>query len=162
MTQVARSPVSLGGALTVSVIAADQLVKWWMLASVMNPPQPIALASFFNIVLVMNRGVSFGMFGGAPGWVTWALAVLAVMIAIALLIWMRAARGRLLAAALALVAGGALGNVIDRLRFGAVVDYLDFHVGAWHWPAFNVADAAITVGVLMLILDSLKSDRENS
>ena len=151
-----------GVALTVAVIAADQLVKWWILASVMNPPQPIALTPFFNIVLVMNRGASFGIFGSAPGWVSWALVTFAVAIAAALLIWMRAAQSGLLRSALALVAGGALGNVIDRVRFGAVVDFLDFHVGTWHWPAFNVADAAITVGVLLLILDSLKSDRENS
>jgi len=156
-----RPPFLPGIALTVGVVAADQLAKWWILASVMNPPQPIALTPFFNIVLVMNRGASFGIFGGAPGWVSWALVAFAVLIAAALLIWMRNARGGLLVSALALVAGGALGNVIDRLRFGAVVDFLDFHVGAWHWPAFNVADAAITVGVLLLILDSLKSDREN-
>lgn len=156
----ARSPFPLGAALTVAVIVADQLVKWWILAAVMNPPQPIALTPFFNIVLVMNRGVSFGMFGGAPGWVPWALSAFAVLIAAALLIWMRVAKGAMLVAALGLVAGGALGNVIDRLRFGAVVDFLDFHVGAWHWPAFNVADAAISIGVLLLILDSFKSDRE--
>lgn len=156
----ARSPFPLGVALTVAVIVTDQLVKWWILAAVMNPPQTIALAPFFNIVLVMNRGVSFGMFGGAPGWMPWALSAFAVLIAAALLIWMRVAKGGMLVAALGLVAGGALGNVIDRLRFGAVVDFLDFHVGAWHWPAFNVADAAISIGVLLLILDSFKSDRE--
>lgn len=150
-----------GIVLTIAVIAVDQLIKWWILTSVMNPPQPIALTSFFNIVLVMNRGVSFGVLGGAPGWVAWALVAFAVLIAVALLIWMRFAHGRLLVSALGLVAGGALGNVIDRIRFGAVVDFLDFHAGAWHWPAFNVADAAITVGVLLLVLDSMKSDREN-
>jgi len=157
-----RSSFVFGVALTAAVIAADQICKWWILTSLMNPPKPIALAPFFNIVLVMNRGVSFGVFGGAPGWVSWALLAFALLIAGALLIWMRYARGRLLTAGLGLVAGGALGNVIDRLRFGAVVDFLDFHVGAWHWPAFNIADAAITVGVGLLILDSLKSDREKS
>ncbi len=74
-----------------------------------------------------------------------------------LLIWMRFAETRLLSVALGLVAGGALGNVIDRILYGAVVDFLDFHIGDWHWPAFNVADSAITVGVVLLILDSLKS-----
>ncbi len=158
----ARPSFSLGVALTIAVIAADQLTKWWILSSVMNPPQSFALAPFFNIVLVWNRGASFGIFGGAPGWVSWALAAFAVLIAVALLIWMRFAKGWMLIVAFGLVAGGALGNVIDRIRFGAVVDFLDFHVAGWHWPAFNVADAAITVGVLLLILDSLKSDRENS
>lgn len=156
----ARPSFIQGIALAVAIIAFDQLVKWWILVSVMNPPRTIVLAPFLNIVLVMNRGASFGILGGAPGWVSWALVAFAVLIAGALLFWMRRARSGLLSGALALVAGGALGNVIDRLRFRAVVDFLDFHVGAWHWPAFNVADSAITVGVLLLILDSLKSDRE--
>jgi len=157
---VTRPSFRFGFALTIAVVAADQLVKWWILTVVMNPPQPISLGPVFNIVLVMNRGASFGILGGAPGWVSWALVAFAVLIAAALLIWMRSARGWALISALGLVAGGALGNVIDRLRFGAVVDFFDFHVGTWHWPAFNVADAAISVGVFLLILDSLKSERE--
>ncbi|MFT5440655.1 MAG: signal peptidase II [Alphaproteobacteria bacterium] len=152
------SPFTAGALAVVLTILLDQLSKWWILTIVMNPPKRIPLIEFFSLVLVYNRGVSFGIFNDAPDWARWALIVFAVLIAAALLIWMRYAESRLLALALGFVAGGAIGNVIDRIYYGAVVDFLDFHVGAWHWPAFNVADSAITVGVALLIVDSLKSD----
>lgn len=139
------------------VLLADQLTKWWMLVEVMKPPRVMPLAPFLNIVLVMNPGVSFGMFGSAPQWVGWALVVFALAIAAALSIWLRSVTERLLAAGLGLVVGGAVGNVVDRVRFGAVVDFLDLHWGDFHWPAFNVADSAITMGVVLLILDALKN-----
>lgn len=151
------SPFATGALAVILTILFDQLSKWWILTVVMNPPQRIPLTDFFSLVLVFNRGVSFGLFSNAPGWASWALIVFAILIAAALIIWMYRADSRLLGLALGLVAGGALGNVIDRLAYGAVVDFLDFHVGTWHWPAFNVADSAITVGVGLLILDSLKS-----
>ena len=116
----------------------------------------------FDLVLVHNRGASFGIFSDAPGWASVALIVFAILISIALAIWMWRVNETLLAVALALVIGGAVGNVIDRIRFGAVVDFLDFHVAGWHWPAFNIADSAITIGVILLILDSLKSRPENT
>jgi len=147
------------GSLTLAVIIVlDQATKWWILAVVMQPPQRIPVTGFFDLVLVMNRGVSFGMLGGAPGWVGSALIVFAALLAVALGIWMWRAQNMLLGLSLGLVIGGAVGNVIDRVRFGAVVDFLDFYVGNYHWPAFNVADSAITVGVILLILDSLKSE----
>ncbi len=139
------------------VLLADQLTKWWMLVEVMKPPRVMPLAPFLNIVLVMNPGVSFGMFGSAPQWVGWALVVFALAIAAALSIWLRDVTERLLAAGLGLVVGGAVGNVVDRVRFGAVVDFLDLHWGDFHWPAFNVADSAIAVGVALLVLDALKT-----
>ncbi len=151
------SPSRFGLLLAALVIVLDQLTKWWMISSVMTPPQIIPLTSFFNLVLFHNRGVSFGMFSSAPNWLPWALVLFAVLISVALLIWLWRTEDRLLAAALGLVIGGALGNVIDRIRFGAVVDFLDFHVSEYHWPAFNVADSAITVGVGLLLLDALKS-----
>jgi signal peptidase II len=151
------SPFTAGALAVVLTILLDQLSKWWILTIVMNPPKRIPLIEFFSLVLVYNRGVSFGIFNDAPDWARWALIVFAALIAAALLIWMRYAESRLLALALGFVAGGAIGNVIDRVYYGAVVDFLDFHVGAWHWPAFNVADSAITIGVALLIVDSLKS-----
>ncbi len=154
----ALTPFRVGGGIALLVIALDQLTKWWILDVVMTPsPRRIEVTGFFDIVLVMNRGVSFGMLGGGPDWVTAALIAFAVLLAAALAIWMWRADSLLLGAALGLVVGGALGNVIDRIRFGAVVDFLDFHMAGYHWPAFNVADSAITVGVALLILDSLKS-----
>ena len=125
-------------------------------------PRIIPVTSFFDLVLVHNRGASFGIFSDAPGWASVALIVFAILISIALAIWMWRVNETLLAVALALVIGGAVGNVIDRIRFGAVVDFLDFHVAGWHWPAFNIADSAITIGVILLILDSLKSRPENT
>jgi signal peptidase II len=147
----------LGFALAGLVIVLDQLSKWWVLDAMAGPPRVVAVAPFLNLVLVMNRGVSFGMFSAAPDWLPCLLAGFAVLISAALAFWMRRVRERLLAAGLALVIGGALGNVIDRFRFGAVVDFLDFHAAGYHWPAFNVADSAITVGVGLLLLDALKS-----
>lgn len=138
-------------------IILDQMTKWWILTSVMTPPQRVPVTGFFDLVLVFNRGVSFGLFGGAPNWVTAALIIFAILLSVALCIWMWRADSLLLGTALGFVVGGAIGNVIDRLLYGAVVDFLDFHAAGYHWPAFNVADSAITIGVVFLILDSLKS-----
>lgn len=125
----------------------------------MDPPRLIAVFPGFNLTLVYNRGVSWG----ALHWLgPWALSVLALAISAALIIWMRKAETRLLAVALGMVVGGAVGNVIDRFLFGAVVDFLDFYVPGtdWpHWPAFNVADSGIVVGVALIILDGLFADR---
>ncbi len=124
----------------------------------MQPPRVIPVLPFFNLVLVWNRGVSFGMFGdGSAG--PWLLVLLAVGIVAALLWWLRKAEGLLSVASLGLIIGGAVGNVIDRLVHGAVVDFLDFHAAGWHWPAFNVADSAITVGVVLLLAESLFPSR---
>ena len=151
------SPFKSGSFAAILVVLLDQVSKWWILTVVMSPPQSIPITGFFNLVLVYNRGVSFGMLGGAPGWATAALIVFALLLSAALCIWMWRADSLLLGTALGLVVGGALGNVIDRFRYGAVVDFLDFHAAGYHWPAFNVADSAITIGVAFLIYDSLKS-----
>ena len=155
-------PTRAGTLIALLTILFDQLSKWWILNVTMVPPRIIPVTSFFDLVLVHNRGASFGIFSDAPGWASIALIVFAILISIALAIWMWRVNETLLAVALALVIGGAVGNVIDRIRFGAVVDFLDFHVGGWHWPAFNIADSAITIGVILLILDSLKSKPENT
>ena len=151
------TPFRSGGLAAAAIIALDQATKWWILTDVMSPPRRIPVTGFFDLVLVFNRGVSFGLLGGAPSWATAALIVFALLLSVALSIWMWRADSRLLGVALGCVVGGAIGNVIDRVRHGAVVDFLDFHVAGYHWPAFNVADSAITVGVVFLILDSLKS-----
>jgi signal peptidase II len=152
------SPRRLGLLLAVAVLVLDQLSKWWIMTVVMAPPKPVVLAPFFNIVLVFNRGVSFGMFGAAPHWMPWLLLGFALAVAGGLGVWLMRARNRWLGAGLGLVIGGAIGNAIDRVRLGAVVDFLDVHAAGYHWPAFNVADSAITVGVLLLLFDSLKSN----
>ncbi|MBO38024.1 MAG: signal peptidase II [Rhodospirillaceae bacterium] len=155
-------PLRAGMLLSILTIFFDQLSKWWILNVIMVPANTIPVTQFFNLVLVHNRGASFGIFSDAPGWASIALIVFAIIISIMLAIWMWQAQETLLSVALGLVIGGAIGNVIDRIRFGAVVDFLDFHAGGWHWPAFNVADSAITLGVILLILDSLKTKSEKT
>ena len=151
-----RAGVRMGLVAAVIVAALDQLTKWWILDWVMDPPRVIAIAPFFNTVLVYNRGTSFGLFEGGGQWLL--LAVAAAIVAI-LLVWLTRTRRRGLALALGLVIGGALGNAIDRLARGAVVDFLDFHWGELHWPAFNLADSAITIGVVLMLLDGLLERR---
>ena len=146
-------PLGLGCAAI--VIALDQLSKWVILTVVMYPPQIIEVTKFFNLVLVGNRGVSFGLFASDAEWVQPAFAGFATLVAVFLAVWMRCAANRFLVLSLGMVIGGALGNAIDRLWHGAVVDFLDFHVAGYHWPAFNVADSAITIGVAFIIVEGL-------
>ena len=150
----------LGVALALLIAVLDQISKWWILADVMSPPTVIPVTSFFNLVLVWNRGVSFGILNQSSPWIPWVLSALAAAICIALFLWLRRAESRRLAASLGLIIGGALGNLIDRLNYGAVVDFLDVHAWGYHWPAFNVADAAITIGVGVLLIDSLITGSE--
>jgi signal peptidase II len=119
----------------------------------------LEVAPFFKLVTVWNRGMSFGLFNDAQ--VSWALVLLALAISGALLWWLKGVNRILPALALGLVLGGAIGNVVDRLRFGAVYDFLYFHLGEWYWPAFNLADSAITVGVAALLWDGLSASRES-
>ncbi|KAA0121457.1 signal peptidase II [Methylobacterium sp. P1-11] len=120
--------------------------------------QPWQLAPFADLVVVWNRGVSYGLFQQEGGLGRWLLVALSLVAAIGLGIWMRRASSRLLAVALGLIVGGALGNAIDRTAYGAVFDFVHLHAGGWSWYVFNVADAAIVAGVIGLILDSLSPD----
>ena len=144
-------PIALGG------FFLDQATKWWILNHVMEPPRVIPVTGFFNLVLGFNTGVSFGLFGEAPAWLL--MAFILPMVA-GLLVWMTRTDSRLTAIALGLVVGGAFGNLLDRLRHGAVTDFLDFYVGAYHWPAFNFADVAIVSGVALLLIESVLAREE--
>ncbi len=117
--------------------------------------QPWRLAPFADFVVVWNRGVSYGLFQQESGFGRWFLVALSLAAALGLGIWMTRAGSRLLAVALGLIVGGALGNAIDRAAYGAVFDFVHLHAGGWSWYVFNVADAAIVAGVIGLILDSL-------
>ena len=139
-------PLALGG------FFIDQATKWWVLNHVMNPPQVIPVTGFFNLVLGFNTGVSFGLFGQAPAWLLMAFTLAIVA---GLLVWIHRSDSRLTASALGLVVGGALGNLLDRLRQGAVTDFLDLYWRDWHWPTFNVADIAITLGAVLILAASL-------
>jgi signal peptidase II len=148
-----------GLAIAGLVVVLDQLTKWAILTWL---ERAIALTPFFNLVLVWNRGVSFGMFDSASRLGPWVLSGLALVVVVLLLGWLRRVDHPLTAAGLGLIIGGAIGNVIDRVRFGAVIDFLDFHALGWHWPAFNVADSAICVGALLLLVDGLLMPRRHS
>ena len=150
-------PVPLGLLVVVFAIGVDQVTKWWILASVMDPPRVINVTPFFNVVLVWNRGISFGMFSNESMAGVWILSLLALIIVGFLINWLRKAESRRVAISLGLIIGGALGNVIDRAVHSAVLDFLDFYIGSVRWPAFNAADSFITVGAILLIVDSLFS-----
>jgi len=144
-----------GLSLAALVISLDQLSKWWITDFIMQPPRIIPVTPFFNLVLGYNRGVSFGIFDSHFPFNQWLLSLVALAITAALVIWLARADKPWLVVTLGLIIGGAIGNVIDRLVDGAVIDFLDFHWGTHHWPAFNVADTGITMGAAALILDSL-------
>lgn len=144
----------LGLALAIAIIVADQLGKWAMMA-VMRPPRVIEITSFFNLVVGWNRGISFGLFNNDSPLNAWVLPIIALAVVIVLAVWLARTDRTMVALGLGLIIGGAIGNVIDRIRFGAVFDFLDFHAFGFHWPAFNVADSAISVGAIILVVDSL-------
>lgn len=152
--------VRRGLGLAGGVLVLDQLTKWVILDVFADGTRVIEVLPVFNLVLTWNRGISFGLFGGAGGLGPWILTGLAVVIAAVLGRWLTRTDSRWTALGLGLLIGGAIGNVIDRVRFGAVVDFLDVHVSGYHWPAFNVADSAITVGAAILIIESLFSSQE--
>jgi len=142
--------------LALAIIVLDHLTKWWVSAS-LDYQEAVPVLPFFSLVLVHNTGAAFSFLADAGGWQRWffiAVGVVATVIIVRLL--KRHAHERRLAFALALVLGGALGNVIDRAVLGHVVDFLYFHYRGFAWPAFNVADSAITVGAGVLIWDSMR------
>jgi signal peptidase II len=146
------------------VLVADQASKWWVLNGLDLPAlRQVVLLPVLNLTMVWNRGVTFGLLNGLGSWGHVLLAAIALAVVVALGFWLRRAESRLVAVAIGSIAGGAIGNVIDRVRFGAVVDFIHAHVatpwGDYSWYVFNVADAAIVCGVAALILDSQLSKR---
>ncbi|HUZ63904.1 MAG TPA: signal peptidase II [Acetobacteraceae bacterium] len=152
------SLVPLGIVVAILVLAADQASKWWVLHVADLPHRGrMVILPVLNFIMVWNRGVTFGLLNGlgAASWMI--LAAIALAVVGALFVWLRRAESRLVAVALGAIAGGAVGNVIDRLRFGAVVDFIQAHALGYSWYVFNIADAAIVCGVAALLLDSLRS-----
>ncbi|CAA9228867.1 MAG: Lipoprotein signal peptidase [uncultured Acetobacteraceae bacterium] len=150
----------LGLAVAAALFAADQASKWWILEELRLPEvrhvPGLALGPFgLDLSMVWNRGVTFGLLSGEGPWNHLILAMLAAGIAVFLLRWLARAETPAVAVALGAVIGGAIGNVVDRLRFGAVVDFVDAHAWGWHWYVFNIADAGIVCGVAVLIADAL-------
>ena len=145
--------------LSAAVIALDQLTKYWVLAA-FRPGEELPLTSFFSLVLAFNSGAAFSFLAGAAGWQRWFFMAIA-LIACAFMLWLLKRGGtKIFCTAIALIIGGALGNLYDRIVIGRVVDFLLFHYHDWHYPAFNVADSAITVGAAALILESFRQRRD--
>lgn len=143
--------------LALVILLLDQATKGWATAQ-LDYAQPVAVTPFFNLTLLHNTGAAFSFLSDAGGWQMWFFAIVALAVSLALVVWLwrLPQRERLQSAALALILGGAIGNLWDRLAQGYVVDFLDFYVGTYHWPAFNIADAAIVVGAVIMIWQSFR------
>ena len=140
--------------LSIAVIAFDQLTKVWIDSSfLLHARQPV-IDGFFDLTLAYNPGAAFSFLADAGGWQRWFFTILATVVTIILVVWLKRlpAHEKLNAAALSLIIGGAVGNLIDRIAYGHVIDFLLLYYQQWSWPAFNVADSAISVGVVLMLL----------
>jgi len=146
--------------LSALVVALDQGTKW-MSEAALDPYLPVPLMPSFNLTLMYNEGAAFSFLAGAGGWQRWFFAGLATLVTIALGVWLHRLKAteRMTAIGIALVMGGAVGNLIDRILTGLVVDFIDVYYADWHWPAFNLADSAITLGVALLLVATLREGR---
>jgi signal peptidase II len=142
--------------LALGVLIADQMTKWWAQMS-LPMAQPIKVTNFLNWFLIYNPGAAFSFLSQAGGWQRWFFTVIGIVAAI-VIIWLlqKNAHDRPFCLALSLILGGAIGNVIDRLLYGAVVDFIDVHYDGWHWPAFNVADSAISIGATLIVINEIR------
>lgn len=145
----------LGFSAALITLVLDQATKLYTLFVYDLPlKEPVEFAPFINLIVVWNRGISYGLFQQDGDMGRWVLIVVSILASIGLSLWIRRTKARLLAVSLGLIVGGAIGNVIDRLAYGAVFDFIQFHVGNWSWYVFNIADAAIVAGVIGLLYDS--------
>ena len=141
--------------LAVVVLLLDQATKQLALVQ-LTLHEPVVLLPFLNLTLVYNKGAAFGFLSSASGWQNAFFIVVALVACGVILYLLRQTRDRLFAAALMLVLGGAIGNLVDRIIYGHVVDFIDVYYQTWHWPAFNVADSAITIGAILIALDAIR------
>jgi signal peptidase II len=149
--------------LSVAVIAIDQLTKLWAV-SVLSSYEPVPVIPFLNMTLAFNTGAAFSFLGDAGGWQKWFFIALALGISAFLMVWLaRNASNDLLSnLSLSLLLGGAIGNAIDRAVSSQVTDFIDFYIGVWHYPTFNIADIAITVGALLRVWEVWKKPAEET
>jgi signal peptidase II len=143
-------------AVSAAVVVLDLATKAWV-GQALTQGDVVRVTSFFNLVLTFNPGAAFSFLAGAGGWQRWFFTTVAIAISAVLVVMLRRPhRDRLVPLALALVLGGAIGNLWDRVTLGHVVDFVQLHAGGYYWPAFNVADSAITAGVALLVWDGLR------
>ncbi|WP_113908246.1 signal peptidase II [Aliidiomarina celeris] len=145
--------------LSALIVVLDQATKFWITHNLVYMVDRIEVLPFFDIIYVLNPGAAFSFLSDQSGWQRWFFALLAIVISAVLAVMLRKQPQSLwrVNVAFALIIGGAIGNVVDRIRIGAVVDFLDIHYQGWHWPAFNIADSAIVCGALLMILDGVLS-----
>ena len=138
------------------VILLDQLSKV-TITRLFTYGESHPVTSFFNLVLVYNPGAAFSFLGAASGWQRYLFTAVGIAAAIFIVFLLKRHAGqRMFCTALALILGGALGNVTDRIAYGHVIDFIDIYIGRWHWPAFNIADSAICIGAVLFIIDELR------
>mgnify|MGYP003294010319 CR=1 FL=1 len=137
--------------LSVLVILLDQISKF-LIQSTIFVGETFSIVPFFNLVLTYNKGVSFSFLSSDSSYMPWFLALFSIFISILLVHWIQKEKEIKTRIGLTLILGGALGNAIDRIRIGAVIDFLDFYIGSYHWPAFNIADSAICIGVFFILI----------
>ncbi len=149
--------------LSLLAVLLDQITKLWV-AHDMQLFQSIEILPYVRLTYVHNTGAAFSFLSEAGGWQRWFFAALALVIGSVIAVWLTRLKAHetLMAVSLSLVLGGAIGNLIDRLAYGYVIDFLDIYVQSWHWPAFNVADSAITLGVVLMLLESFGSGKAKS
>jgi signal peptidase II len=156
-------PIAAGLIALVLTLLADQASKLYFLFVYDLPlHDPLELGPFVTFTVVWNKGISYGLFQQGTEFGRWALVAIALVSTVALGVWMARATNRLLTVSLGLILGGAIGNAIDRIAYGAVFDFVHLHVGEWSWYVFNVADAAIVFGVVGLIWDAFVASRQQS
>ncbi len=157
------SAARLGYLAAIVTFVADQVSKLGLLFAYDLPMrEPVALGPFVNLIVVWNRGISYGLLQQGTDLGRWALVVLSVVATIGLLLWVTRAERRFLALSLGLLAGGAAGNAVDRAAYGAVFDFVQLHAAGYSWYVFNIADVAIVAGVVGLLYDSLVLDRRRA
>jgi len=149
--------------LSLIVVVLDQISKQLVENSLLVF-ETIPLLPFLNLTLVYNEGAAFSFLSDQGGWQRWLFVVLAATVTLVLIFWLQRLQrtDRWLALALSLIIGGAVGNLLDRLIFGHVIDFIDLYYNQWHWPAFNIADSAISVGVVLILIDAFFGHREES
>lgn len=170
----------LTGLVVTFILVLDQVSKWWVTEKFLGfenplsfwkwfvafgmerrPFESVEMTSFLNFVMVWNKGISFGFFGYSGSWMVWFLTILTTAIVGFLFYMVNQAKDSYAVVAISMIIGGAIGNIWDRLRFGAVADFIDFYYQGWHYPAFNVADACITSGVVLYLIFGFIRKQEN-
>lgn len=149
--------------LAALVVVLDQASKLWA-EGVLHFGEPVEILSWFNLALAYNRGAAFSFLAAAGGWQRFLFLGIGLIAVVIIVVWLRRLRAdeRQTALGLVFILGGAIGNLIDRALYGHVIDFIDWHYAGWHWPAFNLADSAITLGAVLVVIGGLRSRKQDA